>query len=158
MEFIYLASFQLETHARLVAPEAVERCVHRLGGVEMADLPRIGRRALLLAAASAAVAVVTLSTGGAAVAAPVGTVVGESSPTAIAGKYVVVLKSSAVGTAGSMTARSGMRGTAQSLAKRYGGVVGDVYDAALTGFSVALTPGQARRLAADASVAYVEQD
>jgi subtilisin family serine protease len=124
----------------------------------MADFHRIRRRALLVAAAGVAVAAVTLGSAAAAVAAPVGTVVGESSSTKIAGSYIVVLKAEAAGPALSAAARASIPGTARALAQRYGGTVVDVYDAAVTGFSVTLTAAQARRLAAHPAVAYVEQD
>ena len=124
----------------------------------MADLHRIRRRALLVAAAGVAVAAVTLGSAAAAVAAPVGTVVGESSATKIEGSYIVVLKAEAAGPARSAAARAKVPGAARDLAQRYGGTVVDVYDAAVTGFSVKLTPAQARRLAVNPAVAYVEQD
>ncbi|MGN9809751.1 S8 family peptidase [Micromonospora sp. BQ11] len=91
-------------------------------------------------------------------AAPVGEIRGAGAPNAISGSYLVVLKSDAVGAAGSFTARTAVPDRAAKLAKRYGGSVGDVYSAALTGFSATLSVGQARRLAADPAVAYVEQD
>jgi subtilisin family serine protease len=124
----------------------------------MATLNRVSRRGLLVAAGAAAVAVVTLGSAAVAVAAPIGPVRFEASPMAIAGSYVVVLKADAVGQPRSTLARSSVPGRAQALAQRYGGTVGEVYSAALTGFSVTLSPAQARRLAADPAVEYVEQD
>ena len=53
---------------------------------------------------------------------------------------------------------TGVRAKASSLAGKHGGRIGFVYSAALRGFSVAMTPQAARRLAADPAVAYVEQD
>jgi hypothetical protein len=47
------------------------------------------------------------------------------------------------------------RGAASGLVGRYGGAVGRVYDTVLGGFSVAMSEAQARRLAADPAVEYV---
>lgn len=47
---------------------------------------------------------------------------------------------------------------AADLTDRYGGDVRHVYSAALRGFSVTMTEAQAKRLAADPSVRYVERD
>jgi subtilisin family serine protease len=116
------------------------------------------RRALLLAAVTTVAAAVTLGAAGPANAAPIGEIIGEAAPGAIEGRYLVVLKSDVVGVAGTARAKKSVRGKALGLASRYGGSVGEVYDAALTGFSVTLSPGQAKRLAADPAVAYVEQD
>jgi subtilisin family serine protease len=124
----------------------------------MSGLPRMGRRALLVATVTTVVAAVTLGAAGPANAVPIGEIVGEAAPGAIEGRYLVVLKSDVVGPAGSARAKGSVRGTATGLAGRYGAAVGEVFDAALTGFSATLSPGQARRLAADPAVAYVEQD
>jgi subtilisin family serine protease len=101
---------------------------------------------------------VTLGVAGPAHGAPGGEIVGEGAANAIEGQYLVVLKSDVVGAAGSARARGSVNGTAVGLARKFGGTVGEVYDAALTGFSVTMNPGQARRLAASREVAYVEQD
>ncbi|MER6596550.1 S8 family peptidase, partial [Micromonospora purpureochromogenes] len=77
---------------------------------------------------------------------------------AISGSFLVVLRTDAVGAANTLAARTAVPDRAATLAKRYGGSVADVYSAALTGFSAKMTAGQARRLAADPAVAYVEQD
>ncbi len=125
----------------------------------MADLSRVGRRALLAAAASAAAVAVALGVAGAAVAAaPGGDIQGEGAPNAIDGRYVVVLKEAEVGAALSDRARATVRSKAESLATRYGGTVVNVFDAALTGFSVTLNPYQARKLATDSAVQFVEVD
>ncbi|TDC82801.1 S8 family peptidase, partial [Micromonospora sp. KC606] len=81
-----------------------------------------------------------------------------SAPNAISGSYLVVLKSDVVGTANTRAARTAVPDRATALTKRYGGSVGDVYSAAITGFSAKMSAAQARRLAADPAVAYVEQD
>ncbi|MFB7470498.1 S8 family serine peptidase [Kitasatospora sp. NPDC056184] len=80
-----------------------------------------------------------------------GVVQGEGSPTAVPGSYLVVFKSGAA-VAGSVA------DGAAALARSYGGSVRRSYDAALRGFSADLTAKQARRLAADPSVALVSQN
>ncbi|RKN49167.1 S8 family peptidase [Micromonospora endolithica] len=112
-------------------------------------------RALAVAATAVAVSAAVTTP---ARAAPTGEIRGAGAPNAISGSYLVVLKSGTVGAAGSSTARTAVPDRAALLANRYGGSVGDVYSAALTGFSATMTAGQARRLAADPAVAYVEQD
>lgn len=77
-------------------------------------------------------------------------IVGDAGPTAVPGSYLVVLQETAL-------ARS-VSATAERLVDRYGGRVGHVYDAAITGFSVETSERAARRLAADPAVAYVERD
>jgi subtilisin family serine protease len=68
----------------------------------------------------------------------------------VAGSYIVVLKNSAVRTA-SVSAE------ATSLAGEYGAQVSRTFSTALHGFSVRASEAEARQLAADSSVAYVEQ-
>lgn len=70
----------------------------------------------------------------------------SDSSTAIAGSYVVVLKSDVD------PAR------ADRITKRYGGTVSRVFGHAVEGYSAHLTAGQAARLAADPAVASVEAD
>ncbi|WP_442933735.1 S8 family peptidase [Micromonospora sp. CPCC 205556] len=115
---------------------------------------RVIRAFGVVAAAAALSAAVTTP----ALAAPAGEIRGASAPGAITGSYLVVLKADAVGTANSPAARTAVPDRAADLARRYGGSVADVYSAALTGFSAKMSAGQARRLAADPAVAYVEQD
>ncbi|WP_415830357.1 S8 family peptidase, partial [Kibdelosporangium persicum] len=74
-------------------------------------------------------------------------IIAENAPNKIQDSYVVVLKDNIA-----------VRGAADNLAARYGGKVGFVYQAALKGFSVTMPAAQARKLAADPSVSYVEQD
>jgi subtilisin family serine protease len=111
-------------------------------------MPGLARRwlsgALLL---TSTVTVVALGTP--AFAGTEGTVRGEGAPGAIAGRYIVVLRS---GTADSATA------TTEALATELGGTVRRAYTEALHGFSADLTESQARRLAASPLVAYVQQD
>ncbi|MDX3663235.1 S8 family peptidase [Streptomyces sp. ID05-26A] len=64
----------------------------------------------------------------------------------IAGSFIVKLK------------EGGVTASAQTLGSRFGGQVGHVYDTVFQGFSVKMSDAQARRLAADPSVEYVERD
>jgi len=85
----------------------------------------------------------------AAFAAPATAAVGEirTSPGEnIAGSFIVKLKDDRV------------TASAQTLGSRFGGQVGFVYDTVFKGFSIKMTDAQARRLAADTSVEYVERD
>ena len=80
-----------------------------------------------------------------------GTVLGAGAPNAVAGSYIVVLKD------GSVSAQA-VGSTAKSLASKHGGQVAATYSSALRGFSAKMSEPAARRLAADPSVAYVQQD
>jgi subtilisin family serine protease len=85
----------------------------------------------------------------AAFAAPATAAVGEirvSPGENIAGSFIVKLKD------------NGVTASAQTLGSRFGGQVGHVYDTVFQGFSVKMSDAQARRLAADPSVDYVERD
>jgi subtilisin family serine protease len=77
-----------------------------------------------------------------------GTVLGASADGVVAGRYIVMLKQ------GGVRAQS-VGASAQALA---GGDVIHVFGERMPGFSARLTAAQARRLAADPSVAFVEQD
>ncbi|MEV5628771.1 S8 family peptidase [Micromonospora tulbaghiae] len=120
------------------------------------SLPR--RRALRALAVTAAAAAFAAAASTPALAAPTGEIRYAGAADAVSGSYVVVLKGDAVGTANTLAARTAVPDRAAGLAKRYGGNVGTVWSAALTGYSAKMTPAQARRLAADPAVAYVEQD
>lgn len=76
-----------------------------------------------------------------------GTVQGAGDATAIAGRYIVVLKSGA-----------DVDGTADALVAKYGGTVTDAYTASLKGFAASMSAAGAARLAADPRVASVQQD
>jgi subtilisin family serine protease len=65
--------------------------------------------------------------------------------------YIVVLKDGDV-------AKAEVRSTASGLVKKYGGEVRHSYTNAVRGFSASMSPGQAKKLEADPSVAYVEQN
>ncbi|MEU4804461.1 S8 family serine peptidase [Actinosynnema sp. NPDC023587] len=80
-----------------------------------------------------------------------GAIRGADAPGTVADAYIVVFKDSAVG-ARQTPAKAG------DLAARYGGKLKLTYTAALRGFSVSMSAAQARRLAADPVVDYVEQD
>lgn len=124
----------------------------------MSDVSVPRRRALRALAVTAAAAALAAAASTPALAAPTGDVRYASAPDAIAGSYLVVLKGDTVGAANSHAARTAVPDRAAGLAKRYGGSVGTVWTSALTGYSTKLSPAQARRLAADPAVAYVEQD
>ncbi|CCH33401.1 S8 family serine peptidase [Actinosynnema sp. NPDC047251] len=80
-----------------------------------------------------------------------GAIRGADAPGAVKDAYIVVFKDSAVG-APQAPAKAG------DLAAKYGGKVKLTYTAALRGFSVSMSEAQARKLAADPAVDYVEQD
>jgi subtilisin family serine protease len=80
----------------------------------------------------------------------------DEAPAPVAGaliedSYIVVLKDSDV-------AKAEVKGTASSLVQKYGGEVRRSYTNAVRGFSASMSPGQAKKLEADPSVAYVEQN
>ncbi|MFD4505782.1 S8 family peptidase [Streptomyces sp. NPDC058457] len=79
-----------------------------------------------------------------------GRVLHAGSPTAVKGSYIVTLKNGAGFKASSTEGRS--------LVKEYGGTVRRTFGKALNGYSARLSATQAARLAADPSVAAVEQD
>jgi len=88
----------------------------------------------------------------ASAAAADGTIRHASSKTAIPGSYIVVLKDTTALRA------QGISATAGSLTRSYSGKIGFIYRHALHGFSVKMTEAQARKLAANPAVAYVEAD
>ncbi|MFD3537384.1 S8 family serine peptidase [Streptomyces sp. NPDC058664] len=100
---------------------------------------------------SAAVSV-TAAVGTSTAAAPTeGQILGSGNPTAIAGSYIVVFKDSAV-------PQSKVDAKAHDLAGRHGGMIKRQYRHALRGMEVQMTETQAKQLAADPSVKYVEQN
>jgi subtilisin family serine protease len=102
--------------------------------------PRIaGRIIIALAISSAAVAI----SGTASAAEP--QILGAGGPTAVPGSYLVVLKDT----------RAPVRPVAERLAS---GKVRSVWESALHGFSVSASEAQARTIAADPAVAFVEQN
>ena len=122
-------------------------------------LPRTtGRRLLAFGLCVAATTTVT-AVGVPAFAAPAtGAIRRAGGPTAVPGSYIVVLKDSAVANTGGLTLTSAISGKAQSLAKAHGGSVAQVYSAALHGFEARVSELEAKSLAADDAVAFVEQN
>ncbi|WP_436494798.1 proprotein convertase P-domain-containing protein [Actinokineospora sp. HUAS TT18] len=105
---------------------------------------RVGRR-LVAGAAVALVSLVGLATP--AVAEGQVLAVAEAVPDS----YVVVLNDSA-------SPRAAAASTAAGLAGKYGGAVTAAWGHALNGFAAKMSASQARRLAADPKVAFVQQD
>ncbi|MGX7669078.1 S8 family peptidase [Plantactinospora sp. DSM 117369] len=87
----------------------------------------------------------------AAAAPPEAPVRGVGAANAVADSYIVVFKDTAV-------ARASVSTTARGLIGKHGGKVGRTYSAALRGFEISASAQAARRIAADPSVAYVEQN
>jgi len=101
------------------------------------------RRVAVLGVAAAAA--VTVAIGAATPASAEGTVLNAGSANAVAGSFIVGFK-------------DGVSTQAQSMTAKYGGQVRSTYNDALHGFAATMSDRQARRLAADPSVAFVEQD
>ncbi len=98
-----------------------------------------------LAGIGLAAAVVTVLAGVTPAQAAEGSIVGAGAEGAIADSYIVVLK-------------DGTTVDKPSLASKFGGAIGRQYTQGISGFSVALGERQAKRLAADPAVAFVEQN
>ncbi|MEV4317585.1 S8 family peptidase [Actinocrispum sp. NPDC049592] len=102
-------------------------------------------KAARLAGTAGAVVLLAATLGLAAPAqAAQGQILGLDLPTAVKGSYIVVLKDSAK--------------TATTMTSKYGGTVKYQYSAVFQGFAADMSEAQARRLAADPSVASVEAD
>lgn len=86
----------------------------------------------------------------AAAAPPEGTIRNAGGADAVAGSYIVVFKDSAV-------SRAAVGSKASGLIGKHGGKVARTYTAALRGFEISTNAKTAARIAADPSVAYVEQ-
>ncbi|MFD1146535.1 S8 family serine peptidase [Saccharothrix hoggarensis] len=84
-----------------------------------------------------------------------GRILGAGVQDAVEGSYIVALAGAPSATASVQAAVSAQ---ATDLAGRYGGEVAHVYSAALRGFSVRMGERQAKRLAADPAVRYVERN
>lgn len=105
-----------------------------------------------LSAAVFVAALLAVGVGSPAAAAPdEGTILRAGGPTAIAGSYIVVLKDSAV-------SRDAVSSLAGALAGKHEGKVGKTYQHALRGFEAQLSEADAKRLAADPAVRYVQQN
>lgn len=120
-------------------------------------MKRTARIRTALGAGLAALAVMgtTLATANAAEPEATGEIRGAGIGRNISGEYIVVLKNTAR-KAGSGNRERRLRDRVSSLTGRHGGAVGRTYTTALEGFSVKASARQARRLAADPAVAYVE--
>ncbi|MEV6912094.1 S8 family peptidase [Amycolatopsis sp. NPDC051071] len=92
-----------------------------------------------------AAAVVTVLAGVTPAQAAEATIVGAGAEGVISDSYIVVLK-------------DGSAADKPSLASKFGGTIGRQYTQGISGFSVALGERQAKRLAADPAVAFVEQN
>ncbi|PWU58007.1 hypothetical protein DLJ47_00830 [Micromonospora sp. S4605] len=114
-------------------------------------LPHRAARRWRLGLTTAAVAT-AVAFGAPATAAPAeGQVLLAGGPTAVADSYIVVFKDTSVG-------RSDVAQRASDLANRHGGAVNRTYRNALRGFEARLSEQEARRLAADPAVSYVQQN
>ncbi|MEE6258562.1 S8 family peptidase [Plantactinospora sonchi] len=82
---------------------------------------------------------------------PEGVIRSAGGATAVPDSYIVVFKDSSV-------SRSNVGTAARGLAGRHGGAVARTYSAALRGFEVTASAKAAARIAAEESVAYVEQN
>ncbi|GHG72463.1 hypothetical protein GCM10017788_35000 [Amycolatopsis acidiphila] len=102
------------------------------------------RRSLAALGLAAAVATIAAVATSAPAMAKESSVVGTGGADAIKDSYLVVLKDTA--------------SPVDALAGKLGGVVHQKFSAALKGYSATMSEGQARRVAADPAVAYVEQD
>ncbi|MCP2246072.1 S8 family peptidase [Lentzea aerocolonigenes] len=112
----------------------------------------MNRRTLRTLGVAAVAAVSTVLALPQAVAAqPEGQILAENAPNSVQDSYIVVLRDNAM-------ARDAVRGNSDGLVGRYGGKIGFTYKAAFKGFSATMSASQAKRLAADPAVAYVEQD
>ncbi|MFD5084728.1 S8 family serine peptidase [Kitasatospora sp. NPDC058406] len=112
------------------------------------------RRVFAVLGTAAALAIGAGGVFPASAAAPEGVVQGARSPDALPGSYLVMLKSDPGGDRPAAGAGE-VADASATLARAYGGTVRRTYDAALHGFAADLTERQARRLAADPSVALV---
>ncbi|MCE6998914.1 S8 family peptidase [Saccharothrix sp. S26] len=114
----------------------------------MGDAPTTRRLAALGLAAVSAAALALSNVG---VAAAEGTVLGAERADAVPGSYIVALSDAA-------SPRAASASTASSLVGKYGGQVRETWQHALNGFHATLSAAQARRLAADPRVAFVQAD
>jgi subtilisin family serine protease len=112
------------------------------------------RRAGAFGLAAVAAIALAITNSGSATAADVN-ILGLGSPDVVQDSYVVVLKDT-VSTQDNGPAAA--RQTADSLATQYGGKVTFSYHAALSGFAATMSEEQARNLAADPRVSFVEAD
>ncbi|NYH78969.1 subtilisin family serine protease [Actinopolyspora biskrensis] len=114
---------------------------------------RSRRRVVGACTLAGATALATFAMGGTAVGqqSDTGKIRGFGGPGAISDSYVVVFEDSAVSAQSVGT-------TARSLAAQYDASIRSTYDTALRGFSARMSEQQARELATEPGIAYVEQD
>ncbi|MFD0203122.1 MULTISPECIES: S8 family serine peptidase [Saccharothrix] len=110
---------------------------------------RTTRRLAVLGLAAVSAAALAFSNAG--VAAADADVLGAERADAVPGSYIVALNDA-------MSARSASASTASSLVDKYGGQVRVAWQHALNGFHATMSAAQARRLAADPRVAFVQAD
>ncbi|GAA1342577.1 S8 family peptidase [Saccharothrix algeriensis] len=110
---------------------------------------RLLRRTAVLGLAAVSAAALAFTNAG--VAAAEGEVLGADRADAVPGSYIVALRDSASPRALSASA-------ADSLVGKYGGQVRTTWQHALNGFHASLTAAQARRIAADPRVDFVQAD
>ncbi|SFA88939.1 Serine protease, subtilisin family [Amycolatopsis marina] len=96
-------------------------------------------------------ALAAFAVAGNAAATPEGEIRGAGAEGAVDGSYIVVFEDSDV-------RAQAVPAEARALASKYKGQLRFTYDTALRGFSATMSERQARRLAAEPNVAYVEQD
>lgn len=113
----------------------------------MSTTPQSRRRTWVKAGVTSAVAALVALTGQAVAGAEEGAIRGANSKQAIEGSYIVVLHDDV-----------STRSAAKSHEGKYGAKVEHKYFKAMRGYSAKMNERQAKRVAADPSVAYVEQD
>ncbi|MCP2260216.1 Serine protease, subtilisin family [Streptoalloteichus tenebrarius] len=113
---------------------------------------RATRRIAGLGAATAAAVAVTLG-GSLPAGADEGVIRAAGAAEAIKDSYIVVLR-----TSGTQASAQSVEATVDNLVARHGGAVKHTYRSALHGYAATMSEQQARRVAADPQVAYVEQD
>jgi subtilisin family serine protease len=129
----------------MTLPVTADRGRHRASGDRRRFVVLgLGAAAFLLAAAVASQA--------ASAAVPEGSIRDAGTDGVVPNSYVVALKDT-----GTLRA-SGVDSSAQALASRYSGQVARTYSHALRGFEVRLSEANARRLAADSAVDYVQRN
>jgi subtilisin family serine protease len=100
----------------------------------------------------AIVALLLTGTASGSASASEGAIRGAGTPTAVDGSYIVALKDSA------SVREKGVTTSARALSDRHGGRLDRVFQRSLRGFSVDMSEQDAKKLAADPDVAYVEQN
>ncbi len=111
----------------------------------MGRVRAVSVRRLLSAGFATAVAIGLAVVGTAPASAAEGQVLGTDSATAVAGSYIVVYK-------------DGHAAAANSTATSFGGKVTNRYHAVFNGFAASMSEQQAKQLAADPNVAFVQQN